>query len=337
MSESSQTVVPILAYCVSSITMTLTNKFVLSGFKFHMAFLVLAIQSFGSVALLMLASKLGGGIKYRALNKRDMKTWLPVAVLQVFMLYTGAKALQHLNVPLFTVFKNLTIIAVAYRERFVFGTSVTKLMLISFGLMVLSSIVGAYNDIVFNFYGYMWMAMNCFASASFVIVMRKTISSVNFKDFDTVYYNNAMTLVMFLVLSLVSEQWSDFLAFYSDSVNSAELRTYLFSNLISGISAFAISYTSAWCLRTTSSTTYSMVGALNKLPIAVFAMLFFPDPVTLGGVLAVIFGFGAGLVYTQAKNNLKKETPQGQQVLPPPASSTGSNNEEKAFVDKPMA
>ncbi|OMJ12171.1 GDP-mannose transporter, partial [Smittium culicis] len=240
MSDKYLTVVPILAYCVSSITMTLTNKFVLSGFKFHMAFFVLAIQSFASVGLLVLASKIGGTIKYRPLNQRDMKNWFPVAALQVIMLYTGAKSLQHLNVPLFTVFKNLTIIAVAYGERFVFGNPVTRLMLISFGLMVMSSIVGAFNDITFNLFGYFWMALNCFASASFVIVMRKTISAVNFKDFDTVYYNNSMTLVMFLLLSLISEPWSAFMSFYSMAANSAELKSYIFSNLVSGISAFAI-------------------------------------------------------------------------------------------------
>ena len=45
----------------------------------------------------------------------------------------------------------------------------------------------------------------------------------------------------------------------------------------------------------------SMAGALNKLPIAVFAMLYFNDVVTLGGIAAVVLGFLAGLVYTKAK------------------------------------
>ncbi|RUS12631.1 hypothetical protein BC938DRAFT_478634 [Jimgerdemannia flammicorona] len=60
--------------------------------------------------------------------------------------------------------------------------------------------------------------------------------------------------------------------------------------VFSGVSAFAISYTSAWCVRVTSSTTYSMVGALNKLPIAASGMIFFGDPITFGGVTAVFVG-----------------------------------------------
>ncbi|PVU97708.1 hypothetical protein BB561_000364 [Smittium simulii] len=332
LAEKYKAAMPILSYCASSIIMTLTNKYILSAFTFHMAFLILAIQSLGSVFLLVSASLVFKDIKFRPLNKRDVKLWLPVSVLQVAMLYTGAKALQYLNVPLFTVFKNLTIIAVAYGEKFVFKSTVTPLMLISFLLMIFSSLVGAFNDITFNFYGYFWMGLNCFASASFVIAMRKSIGSVKFKDFDTVYYNNMLTFGMFLVCSLLIEPWSDFVAFYSKPVNSVELSNYLFSNGISGISAFMISYTSAWCLRTTSSTTYSMVGALNKLPISIFAMLWFPDPVTVGGVFAVMFGFAAGIVYTKAKNDIKRVQPQGVQILPPPVSSNSSNEEKKILT-----
>jgi GDP-mannose transporter len=60
--------------------------------------------------------------------------------------------------------------------------------------------------------------------------------------------------------------------------------------VFSGASAFAMSYASAWCVRTTSSTTYSMVGALNKLPIAASGIMFFGDPATFGNVTAIVVG-----------------------------------------------
>ena len=50
----------------------------------------------------------------------------------------------------------------------------------------------------------------------------------------------------------------------------------------------------------------SMVGALNKLPVAASGMIFFGDPVTVGSVSAVAVGFFAGIVYAVAKNNQKK-------------------------------
>jgi GDP-mannose transporter len=51
---------------------------------------------------------------------------------------------------------------------------------------------------------------------------------------------------------------------------------------------------------------FSMVGALNKLPVAASGMIFFDDPITLGSISAIGVGFFAGVVYAVAKNNQKK-------------------------------
>jgi GDP-mannose transporter len=69
----------------------------------------------------------------------------------------------------------------------------------------------------------------------------------------------------------------------------------------SGLATIFISYASAWCIRVTSSTTYSMVGTLNKLPIAVSGLIFFDAPVTFSSVSAIFIGFISGIVYTWAK------------------------------------
>lgn len=60
--------------------------------------------------------------------------------------------------------------------------------------------------------------------------------------------------------------------------------------IFSGVSAFGMSYASAWCVRTTSSTTYSMVGSLNKLPIAISGLVFFGDVATFSNVSAILIG-----------------------------------------------
>lgn len=63
-------------------------------------------------------------------------------------IYTGGKALQFLSVPVFTIFKNLTIIAIAYGEVLLSGGGrVLPPVLFSFGLMVFSSVVAAWADL----------------------------------------------------------------------------------------------------------------------------------------------------------------------------------------------
>jgi GDP-mannose transporter len=44
-----------------------------------------------------------------------------------------------------------------------------------------------------------------------------------------------------------------------------------------------------------------MVGALNKLPIAISGLVFFDAPVTFASVSAIAVGFVSGIVYALAK------------------------------------
>jgi GDP-mannose transporter len=82
-----------------------------------------------------------------------------------------------------------------------FGGSVTSLTLVSFGFMVVSSVLAAYADytdtssssssvpklsspsfehLEVNL-GYVWMLLNCIMTASYVLAMRKRIKLTNFK------------------------------------------------------------------------------------------------------------------------------------------------------------
>ena len=137
------------------------------------------------------------------LNRLIAKIGFPVSLLLVGMIYTGTKAIQYLSIPVYTIFKNLTIIITAYGEVLWFGGSVTRLTLFSFGLIVLSSVVAAWADIqhALQSYGhsnteastkistlnagYMWMLVNCFCTSAYVLGMRKRIKLTNFKDFDS--------------------------------------------------------------------------------------------------------------------------------------------------------
>jgi GDP-mannose transporter len=118
------------------------------------------------------------------------------------MIYTATWAIKYLSVPVYTIFKNLTIILIAYGEVIWFGSSVTRMALFSFGLIVLSSVIAAWSDVQHAIAahgttgkaaeavstlnaGYAWMLVNCLCSATYVLSMRKRIKLTNFKDFDS--------------------------------------------------------------------------------------------------------------------------------------------------------
>ncbi|GAV54630.1 hypothetical protein ZYGR_0AN00980 [Zygosaccharomyces rouxii] len=336
--------ISILAYCCSSILMTVTNKFVVNKNDFNMFFVMLVVQCLVCTLVLVVLKGLGYA-KFRPLNKTDTKNWLPISFLLVLMIYTSSKALNLLPVPIYTIFKNLTIILIAYGEVLFFGGSVTSMELSSFLLMVLSSVVATLGDrqdhaakaqsealavaqkaaagvsgaasgaaagaatggvpegiSAFN-PGYLWMLFNCLSSALFVLTMRKRIKLTNFKDFDTMFYNNALAMPILLLASFLFEDWS------SSNLNINFSNESMTALVISGAASVGISYCSGWCVRVTSSTTYSMVGALNKLPIALSGLLFFDAPKNFLSILSIFIGFLSGVVYVVAKQKKMKQQP----------------------------
>jgi GDP-mannose transporter len=331
----------ILAYCFASISMTVVNKYVVSGSEWNLNFFYLAVQSIVCIATIQILKQVGVITNLAPFDPNKGRRWFPISLLLVGMIYTSTKALQYLSVPVYTIFKNLTIIVIAYGEVLWFGGSVTPLALLSFGLMVLSSVVAAWADthhagqtaqaveaLATLNAGYAWMGLNVFCTASYILSMRKVIKSMNFKDWDTMFYNNLLTIPVLIVCSLVAEDWS--------SANLTknfppESRNALFIGMIySGLGAILISYCSAWCIRVTSSTTYSMVGALNKLPLAVSGLIFFAAPVTVGSVSAILIGFISGLVYTWAKVRQSELAKNSLPTAQPTMSASSQSNRDAA-------
>jgi GDP-mannose transporter len=272
-----------------------------------------------------------GIITFRNFDTQDAKAWFPISFLLVSVIYTGSKSLQHLSIPVYTIFKNLTIILIAYGELIWFGGRVTALTFVSFIFMVISSVIAAWSDVSSALsgsipavstgvsfaslqtlagavrglhVGYFWMFTNCLTNAAYVLAMRKKIKTIGFSDWDSMFYNNLLSIPVLAIFSIIVEDWG----VENLSRNfPPETRNFLLSAIaFSGAAAVGISYTTAWCIRVTSSTTYSMVGALNKLPVAASGLIFFGDPVTVGSVSSIGVGFFAGMVYAVAKNNQKK-------------------------------
>ena len=113
------------------------------------------------------------------------------------------------------------------------------------------------------------------------------------------FYNNVLSIPILIGASLLVENWSS--ENLEQNFPAAQRTNIIAAMVFSGLSSVFISYTSAWCVRVTSSTTYSMVGALNKLPIAISGLVFFDAPVTIPSVSAIAVGFVSGIVYAVAK------------------------------------
>ncbi|KAK7913911.1 GDP-mannose transporter into the lumen of the Golgi [Apiospora marii] len=382
----------ILAYCFSSMSMTLVNKYVVSGNEWNLNFFYLLVQVcnqlsglalvcgvhrvsrladpifhfvfgekaiVGTVAILVLKrlglmanlrpyeTKKARACRFRSTQSSHRSFMLadsstppgfPISLLLVGMIYTSIQALQFLSVPVYTIFKNLTIIAIAYGEALGLsggnsGHGVTRLALLSFALMVLSSVVAAWDDIqsvvasagddaaksdvtattlTLNS-GYFWMGLNILCAAAYALRNRRVMVTADLKSIDVMFYNNLLSIPILLVCSSLLEDWS---ASNVQRNFPTATRHHLAAGMVySGLVAILISYCTPWCIRATSSTTYAMAGALNKLPVAVLGIVFFASPVTVAGAAAIFIGVLSGVVYTLAKT--RETTPRGRPMMEP--------------------
>ena len=87
-----------------------------------------------------------------------------------------------------------------------------------------------------------------------------TKSGKKLDEFSMVYYNNLLSLPLLSVLALGTGEWRTFLS--EPALHDSRFQ------LAAGLSAmcgFLISFCSLWFLSTTTATTYSLVGSLNKV------------------------------------------------------------------------
>jgi len=283
---------------------TLTNKILFQFFQFPYPLVLLLYQNIFTLVLLF-GARYFGFLTFDGLQLETVKDWIPVNILFILMLSTGSYALKILSIPMVTIFKNFSTTLVAFGDFAFFGQELTSGIVASVVIMVLASVVAGANDLAFNLNGYMWMIMNCLVSAAYVLYMRYAMKKTRLNEWGAVYYNNLLAIPTLLPVLFFTGELQGFSTYdHSNFTNS-----FLIMVFICGLSGFLISVCSFWAVKTTSATTYSIVGTLNKIPLTIIGFLFFGTPTNLTGTVSIGIGLGGGLLYTWEKQRARaKET-----------------------------
>jgi GDP-mannose transporter len=250
------------------------------------------------------AFKIFGLIKVEPFNWKIVKVWYPVNLIFVGMLITSFWALKDLGVPMSTVLKNMTNLIVIGSEYVMYGRVYNKFIWATMGLMVLSAVCGAFTDLAFNAAGYFWQIVNsAFTAANMLylkVVMEKvknyTSNGERLDEFSMVFYNNLLSLpLIFLVMVFQGELKT--LPDQPDLYNPA----FLFVASLTGLVGFGISFSVLWFLSTTTPTTFSLVGSLNKIPVSLIGLLLFETGISLPNLASVLVGLCSGVMFVIAK------------------------------------
>ncbi|KAF2535493.1 hypothetical protein F2Q68_00019888 [Brassica cretica] len=259
-----------LAYCVSSCSMILVNKFVLSSYNFNAGIFLMLYQNFVSVIIVM-ALTVMGLITTEPLTLRLIKVWFPVNVIFVGMLITSMFSLKYINVAMVTVLKNVTNVITAVGEMYLFNKHHDNKVWLALFLMIISAVSGGITDLSFNAVGYAWQIANCFLTASYSLTLRKTMDTAkqvtqsgNLNEFSMVLLNNTLSLPLGLILSFAFNEID-----YLYNTPLLRLPGFWMVMTLSGLLGLAISFTSMWFLHQTGATTYRFFPSLMQIISAV--------------------------------------------------------------------
>eukprot|EP00045_Choanoeca_perplexa_P016583 m.224806 g.224806 ORF g.224806 m.224806 type:complete len:340 (-) comp17300_c0_seq2:80-1099(-) len=309
-------VLPIITYCLCSMSMIYTNKLVLSTYDFSYAATLLLFQSTVAVACLKLLA-MSGAIKLESFSLETAQKWAPVTIFFGLMLYTGSKTITYLSIPVLTVFKNMTNLFIAFGDWYFFDQTVTTAIIGSFAMMTLGSLLVGFTDLEFNLKGYLWMCCNCLAQTGYVLYMRQAKTTTKLSEWGMAFYNNLLCIGIMLVAAAASGELS--------AVQQYPMLTspnFISAMVFGGVLGTGLSLSVFWCVSATSPTTYSMVGAMNKIPITFISVLFFHVVMDWKMIVSVCIGLSAGtslfaclcqpitlmrvgLVYTYAKLQMR--------------------------------
>ncbi|KAG8086613.1 hypothetical protein GUJ93_ZPchr0010g8495 [Zizania palustris] len=197
-----------LAYCISSCSMILVNKYILSGYGFNAGIFLMLYQNIVSVTIVSTLS-LSGVVPTEPLTFKLIKVWLPVNIIFVGMLITSMFSLKYINVAMLTILKNVANVITASGETYFFKKQHDKQVWISLTLMIISAIAGGITDLSFHAVGYTWQILNCFITASYSLTLRHVMDrakqatkSGNLNELTMVLLNNILSVPLGIILVL---------------------------------------------------------------------------------------------------------------------------------------
>ncbi|KAJ8453096.1 hypothetical protein Cgig2_014859 [Carnegiea gigantea] len=266
-----------MAYCISSCSMILINKFVLSSYDFGAGISLMLYQNFISVLIVSTLSVMDV-ISTEPLTWKLLKVWLPVNIIFVGMLITSMLSLRYINVAMVTVLKNVTNVITAVGEMYLFQK---------------------HHD------NRVWAALFLMLTLRRLMDTAKQVTrSGNLNEFSMVLLNNTLSLPLGTLLIFIFKEVD-----YLYETPLLRLPSFWLVMTLSGFLGLAISFTSMWFLHQTGATTYSLVGSLNKIPLSVAGIVLFHVPTSLQNSTSILFGLLAGVFFARAK--LKEKSQSG--------------------------
>lgn len=323
-SPAANAVLACVSYASCSTALTLANKAIFSEADLNYPWTLLAIQSV--VSAVALAAYYGARDRRWPVSRALLAELArPCAVFTAYI-FTNARALRYISLPLLSVVKSLAPMGIAVAERALYGERLSAGTLLAMALILLSNAVTVASDVEFNAWGYIWAAANALFNVLYVVALRYYVTNKHSAGEKTLH-NNVLISAIIVPTALAAGEGPGFLREFADT--SARFRA-LFA--LSCALAVAIGASVFWVLRATSGSTLSFVGGANKVAVVILGALLFEARISAAGWVGVALGVAASIAFSVSKARAARAHVKADSGSPAPRPSAANSLTQKIQV-----
>lgn len=308
-----QAVISCLCYASCSTALTLANKAIFSERQLNYPWTLLAIQSVFCATLLGLYYGIRSG-KWPVKMALMRELIWPCLVFTMYI-FTNARALRYISLPVLSVVKSLAPMGIAVVELIMYKEKLSTGTVGAMGLILLSNMVTVANDIEFNLWGYIWATLNAVFNILYVVFLRHFVTN-KFSSGDKTLHNNILLCAFMIPTAFIQGEVPGFMREFAET--SVRFRALF---LLSCLLAVGIGASVFWVLMSTSGSTLSFVGGANKVAVVVLGAILFEVRISPAGWVGVALGVLASICFSvskarNAKNKSAKQVSDGSEVAP---------------------
>jgi GDP-mannose transporter len=251
--------------------------------------------------------------------------FIPV-FLNSIQLLTSLRSLPYVAIATTVVFRNMSTFACAFIETTFLGATISSRAKGALVVIFFGALVYAYQDLNFNFYGYMYLSMNMVA-----YTINNVYTKVTVRDMDQT--GSGIALIQLLISLPVFTFYAAFFGELPQGLWAAfELRgTVLYVFLFLGLMGTLISMSYNNLYKLVSATSVVVAANMNKVAAILLAFFVFGKPLSalqvFGLMVCIAGGIGYSVILQQDKQAAKVAKAAAIMLNAKQAASIGDEEE----------
>ena len=300
---------------LASVTMTVGNKYVMKEYPFAN---ILTLLQNGCCVMMLLGGHRAGFIDFKEFKARQWKIFSVNAIFLTMQIVTSLQALPLVAIATVVAFRNMCTVVISFVDYTFFGNRFSNSQIVGLCVTTIGMIIYAGQDINFNFWGYMWLLGNSFATVSNTFWNKVYITKFTRElkiqtSFGVSLIQQVETLPLVIVMAFARGEFSSSSSSQeydgdasNESVDIFSLPFFVqFVLLITCVGGFLIGITYPKCFSLLSGTSVVVASTANKAASILIGMYVFGTillPIQVFGLLICI----GGSLYYAVESKRKK-------------------------------